>query len=288
MSKTASKYKKLIGLVIRITIGALGILWAYSRIDMQVLSEILAHFNLWWMIPTILLHALSKAVSSVRLTYFLNQTGVKLSQWEGIRLYWIGMFYNLFLPGGIGGDAYKVVLLNKYRQAPWKRTTGTVLYDRLSGMMVLTMFSGLFIPFIFPEYWYFAIIVFGGSILIGYILTRIFFKSLSVIFIQGTILSFGVQGLQIILAWVLFLGLLNTPVHPGYIFLFLVSSVVSVLPISIGGIGAREFAFVWGASQLDISSESGVVFSLLFFITTALASLPGGFIRSKNAFKGSD
>jgi uncharacterized membrane protein YbhN (UPF0104 family) len=60
-----------------------------------------------------------------------------------------------------------------------------------------------------------------------------------------------------------------------YLSLFMLSSVVAVLPFTIGGMGARELVFVYCAQWLFIDKEAAVVFSMLFFIVSALSSLPG-------------
>jgi len=282
------KHKQVAGLILKLALSILGIVWAYSRINIQQLSDILYQSQYHWLAPALIFYVLSKIISSFRLTTFFHQTGVKISQIEGMRLYWVGMFYNLFLPGGIGGDAYKVVLLNKYRKAKWKSTTGIVLYDRLTGLLALVMICGLFIPILFPHIWVIGIFISLFALLSGFLFTYFFFKKLMQTFVRATILSILLQSIQIGAAWMLFMALHSYPVDAGYLFLFLVSSVVSVLPISIGGIGAREFAFVWGASYLNVSSEICVAFALLFFLITACASLPGGFVREKNIFHESD
>ena len=57
--------------------------------------------------------------------------------------------------------------------------------------------------------------------------------------------------------------------------LFLISSIVAVLPITIGGVGVRELTFLYGFNYLGMSANSGVAFSFLFFIITMLSSLIG-------------
>jgi hypothetical protein len=47
------------------------------------------------------------------------------------------MFYNLFLPGAISGDAYKVVLLTRKYDVSYKKITAAVLLDRFSGLLAL-------------------------------------------------------------------------------------------------------------------------------------------------------
>ncbi len=53
-----------------------------------------------------------------------------------LRLYYTGMFYNLFLPGGVGGDVYKVMVLKKRELSILSATKATLL-DRVTGLLVL-------------------------------------------------------------------------------------------------------------------------------------------------------
>jgi uncharacterized membrane protein YbhN (UPF0104 family) len=64
-----------------------------------------------------------------------------------------------------------------------------------------------------------------------------------------------------------------------YLTLFLISSVVSVLPITIGGVGARELVFLFGYKFLEIDKTASVSFTLLFFLITAFSSLPGVLLK---------
>ena len=50
-------------------------------------------------------------------------------------LCYVGMFYNLFLPGGIGGDAYKVYQLRKYHQGRTFAIVQAMIFDRLNGFL---------------------------------------------------------------------------------------------------------------------------------------------------------
>ena len=56
---------------------------------------------------------------------------------------------------------------------------------------------------------------------------------------------------------------------------FLCSSIVSVIPLTIGGIGSRELTFVYGAQWFNLSEEKSLGTSMLFFILNALVSLIG-------------
>ena len=60
-----------------------------------------------------------------------------------------------------------------------------------------------------------------------------------------------------------------------YLFIFLVSSLVAVIPFTMGGLGAREMVFLYGAQIFGIDQHYGVIISLLFYCISALVSLSG-------------
>src|SRR5207237_3398719 len=89
-------------------------------------------------------------------------------------LFFIGMFYNQFLPGGTGGDVVKTYLL-------WKETPGNkpgallaVLFDRMIGLIALIIITGVLIFLRFDwltstkataPYVWLVLAVFGSSVL---------------------------------------------------------------------------------------------------------------------------
>ena len=109
MSPLKTKLKT--ALKILLTGGALVLV--FQKIDPAQLFELSKNLSWPWLLPAIALFVGSKVATAIRLNYYFGNIQVSLSFWENWRLYLIGMFYNLFLPGGIGGDGYKVYLLNK-------------------------------------------------------------------------------------------------------------------------------------------------------------------------------
>jgi uncharacterized membrane protein YbhN (UPF0104 family) len=71
---------------------------------------------------------------------------------------------------------------------------------------------------------------------------------------------------------------LSIPVHvTEYVFIFLISSVAAVLPLTIGGLGAREVVFLEGSKYFGLAQETSVVISLLFYFITLVTSSIGLF-----------
>ena len=59
---------------------------------------------------------------------------ISVSPLRNIKLYYVGMFYNLFLPGGIGGDGYKVWMLRREFSSSWKSLILISFLERLNGL----------------------------------------------------------------------------------------------------------------------------------------------------------
>jgi hypothetical protein len=61
----------------------------------------------------------------------------------------------------------------------------------------------------------------------------------------------------------------------------LISSIVSVIQLTIGGIGSREVTFLYGATLLGLDTNTSVGVSVLFFLITAVISLIGIYYHFK-------
>ncbi len=85
------------------------------------------------------LMGISKWFSAKRYCIILGRGGVKLNHNLLIRLYWQGMFYNQFLPGGIGGDGYKVWRLRQKTTLTIQHLAWLTLLDRLLGLVPIVL-----------------------------------------------------------------------------------------------------------------------------------------------------
>ncbi len=78
----------------------------------------------------------------------------------------------------------------------------------------------------------------------------------------------------------------------SYLFVFLISSIIAMIPFTIGGFGAREMTFLIGSQLLGLQMESAIALSLLFYLITMFVSFFGiyfSFVPIKlNPLKKSD
>jgi len=258
-----------------LTAGALFIV--FRKINSKELLQVLLQANLFYLLLATLFFILSKILSSFRLNYFLRAENVVITQLYNLKLYWLGMYYNLFLPGGIGGDGYKIYLLNKITGVKVKSLFWAVLLDRVTGLLALfclTTFLAYALP-IGVQWKHFIWLLIPFSVVLFYVVIRYFFSNYKASFIVTNIQSFGVQLLQLISAFLILKAIGVSENYYLYMFVFLLSSIVATIPFTIGGVGAREITFIIGAELLGLQMEPSVGLSFLFFFITAVVSLSG-------------
>lgn len=262
---------------VKIAVSGIALYFVFTKIPFAGVWEQIKDVNLAIILVAGLFFMLSKVVAAYRLLTYFKSINVKLDPISNLKLYLLGMFYNLFLPGGIGGDGYKVYLLKKQGYKNTKRLIGSVLVDRLSGMHAL--FCLLVIMFLISHismsYKYALVLLIPVSYVVYYLFIKLLFPYLKSITHTTFLYSLGVQSLQLITAFLLLWALGQHTQLSGYLFLFLCSSVVATLPLTIGGIGGREFTVYIGAELLDFNNDIAIAVSLYFYIITAIVSFTG-------------
>ncbi len=281
--------KKAVKLLTKLLLTALALYLVFRKIDTEATLAIVQAVNGFYLFLGLLLFVLSKIFSAIRLNYFFKDLGLNLPAEENLKLYGIGMFYNLFLPGGIGGDGYKVFLLNKFYKTTVKQLLQAVLLDRINGLAVLVFLMlvlgfGVDISLVSAADKQTIAIVALLLWAIGfYGMMRLFFPAFMASTGITLTYSFLVQITQLICAFFILQALGISSQIMEYQFVFLLSSIVAVLPLTIGGVGARELVFILSHDYMGIDENAAVAFSLLFFLTTAITSLVGVFLRFERA-----
>jgi len=275
------KNLKLLKIILKIIVSLGALVFVFYKIDLQEVLAILKKSGIAMLILAFFLFVASKTVAAFRLNKYFQAINIGISQIYNLKLYLLGMFYNLFLPGGIGGDGYKIYLLNKNHNVKAGKIFWAVVFDRLNGMLALFCLAVVLSLFIqLPlGFHYHAIIwlLIPLSLLVFYLVLHFFFKHFTSIFLSGTLLSLMVQTIQTLCAFVIFRAIGGSDMSMEYLFLFLISSIVATLPITIGGIGSREITFLYGSDLLGLDINLSIALSLTFYLITAFTSFWGIF-----------
>lgn len=273
------KRRKRLFTAFKIIVSIALIYFIFTKIEFNDVLLVLKNSNPLFLILALLLFILSKICNALRLNLYFHQIGAPITQKSNLKLYLLGMFYNLFLPGGIGGDAYKGYVIQKQFQPGIKKVVAVLLLDRLSGMLLIFIYGCLLAltlkTLFLDRFQWLFVIGMPLSIVILWLLNKQFFKYVLSVFWKSFAYSALIQLLQLISVFFILTSLLVEDHTLAYLFIFLVSSIVSVLPLTIGGIGSREVTFLYGSEWLLLDTKISIAISMVFFLITALVSLIG-------------
>ncbi len=290
MAKKSISKKKLARTIIQVLISFTALYIVLAKTDTEKLLEIISTANPLYLLLAFVVFNISKILNALRLNRFFRAIGLKLKELYNIQLYYLGMFYNMFLPGGIGGDGYKIYILKKNHSMKMVNVFNAVFWDRVAGVFALVFLTAVFlIPSTFAElhreYIPATYAVIALSYPLSWILTRFLYKQFNSIFFITAGESVLIQAAQALSAWFILLALSVPSNHIDYLAIFLVSTVATVLPITVGGAGAREITFFYSLQYLGLDPNAGVALSLIFFAIAAVSSLIGMFLQGRSAGK---
>ena len=271
--------KKTYITIIQLSISILFVSLTIYKIDIRSLITIFNKIDLHFFLLSPIAYFISQIIASERLRNLLNISGFKLTFFENGKIYLIGMFYNFFIPGGIGGDIYKTYLFKKIYDWEVSQTIKIIIKDRLIGLGVL------FILLVFLDNdLILKLNLFNKIILslilftMGSIITKVIFENNNG-FVKSFFLSIAVQLFQFISIILILFSLKIDSNLVEILFVFIISSILSVF--SFGGIGIREYIFYSAAYVLTISEEFSTSIGLLFTISAVICSIPGFYFSIK-------
>ena len=266
-----------IKLVLKIVVTSVLLYYVFSKVPFKEVKYKLLHANYWWMVAAVFVFFLSSIVSAWRLLSFFKSIDLRLDPKFNFRLYLLGMFYNFLLPGGIGGDGYKIYLLNKTYKLPAKKVFWAILFDRLSGLWAIGLIIVALILFVPQVELHIAIptTIFLVGTAIYYFVAHKFFKDYTRNFFQGHAKAILVQSLQVITIIMVLLGQGFNGKFAPYLLSFLISALAAVVPISLGGAGAREAIFTQLSEPFHMNLALAIFLSISFYIISLIVSLLG-------------
>ena len=271
--------KKTYITVIQLSISILFVSLTIYKIDIRSFINIFNKVDLNFFLLSPIAYFISQIIASERLRNLLNISGFKLTFFENGKIYLIGIFYNFFIPGGIGGDIYKTYLFKKIYNWEVSQTIKIIIKDRLIGLGVLFILlvfldNDLILKLNLFNKIILSLILFA----IGSFITKVVFENNNG-FVKSLFLSIAVQLFQFISIILIILSLKIDSNLIEILFVFIISSILSVF--SFGGIGIREYIFYSAAYVLTISEELSTSIGLLFTISAVICSVPGFYFSIK-------
>jgi hypothetical protein len=247
-------------------------------------------------------------VRAFRWRALLVALGLQIPLGRLVYLYFLGTFFNMFLPTGFGGDVVRVVELSQ--EADPTLVTGTVIVDRLTGLLMLFALALLALPFtvgLLPtEVWLTIGLLAAGGLVAGVLVLQGRWLRRVTRWLPGPLSLTGVGVLARIYdavtacGWravgaALFFSLIfnvllvlenylvalavGIDLSLAYFFLLVpLFSLTLMLPISFGGLGVREGLAVLLLGQVGVDEAQAVAYSLGVYAIARVTGLFGGLL----------
>jgi uncharacterized membrane protein YbhN (UPF0104 family) len=276
-------------LLLKLSVTSVLLYFIFTKIPIAKVKTRFIHANYWWTLLAAACYFVSMIASSWRLLSFFKSINLRLDPRFNFRLYLFGIFYNILLPGGIGGDGYKIYLLHKNYNHPAKRVFWAIAFDRLSGLWAIgfiIVVLKIFIPRVAVSFAVVLSVFVAGSV-VYYALVKIFFKDFSKHFFKGHAKAMVVQSFQLLAIICLLTGQGFHGQYGLYLVSFLISALAAVVP-TFGGLGAREAIFTTLAVIFHIDKILALYLSVAFYFISLLVALSGLYyvIRPKRLEEG--
>lgn len=310
--------RNVLAVFLKILISLVLILLLFQQREMnfQTIWRQMKHANPYWFLTGLGLFTGSTLLGAVQWRMLLQARQIHIPISRVISFYYIGLFFNNFLPGYVAGDGFRIYDITQ-SSGNNSDAVSTVLLDRIIGFIVLTTLAllaslgwmalttisntlffiilGIFLG------WLFALLIFFN---VG--LARKFeflfkilnsekilqkaksiywginaFKDHKKLLLQTILISVIIQSLRVVTHYAGARAMGIDQIHPFYFFIFIPMVALAVtIPISIGGFGVREQIAVNLFCMPGIGGVPHQIISMEFlsYLIGVICSLPGGFI----------
>ena len=286
--------------------------WLFRRVQWAQIGPALHNADPRWVAASAAVLIASHLLASYQWERLLSAAGIEIPFWKVTTYYFVGQFFNNFLPANVGGDFMRT--LDATRTGSTRANAlSTVILDRLIGTVAL---GGVAVVSTLPaiDRYHLAaayagvVVFFVGSVVmlramleprvlaaLERMLARIGLSRLSPSLdrLSGSLVEFRnrkrlllellsvalVVQIMRIGVHILFARALGLHVQAAYFFLFVpLLAVIVSLPISLNGIGVREGAGILLFGMVGLNRASAFALQFGTYLVAVGVSLIGGIV----------
>ncbi|MBR4632108.1 MAG: flippase-like domain-containing protein [Elusimicrobia bacterium] len=256
----------------------------FSKTTVQEFVRLLIEADYKFFIFSLVLYIIGQIISAKKWMVISQNLNFEYKFSNYLKWYFLGMFYNMFLPTNIGGDVVKATKIKDNKPYCIKRAIISVLSDRITGLFVLVLFILCGCIFFNRIHWLnilnIVIIfsIFICTILMLYIVKKdnlipekyrntrdlillIFEKKCIIKFIFLSLIFHSF--LIIIHYFIARMYGLEIP-FSYYLLLYPITAIVASLPVSINGMGLKELVYVSMLKPFGIDTATAIMFAMTF------------------------
>ena len=274
----------------------------FYRMDLEQFVSLMRGADVRFLAMATGLVVVGLVIGAYRWQRLLRALGIPVPLRILVASYFVGLFFNDFLPTSMGGDVVRIYDVAQYSRRHSASAASVIAERALSslaqgliallglalGYDVARRFAGeiaalfvvlclILLALLFGDRWGRDIALLKGkvrealesisfclrnkSLALGVVFVSLFFHAVIVLINYAILEALGA--------------------HVSLVYCFLVIPIIlfiTLLPVSINGLGIREWAYIYFFGRLGLSMAEAVAASLMFFFLLILVSLIGGVI----------
>jgi len=303
--QTSSKLRSWLWLLAKLLVSGAAFAYILLRQPWPELRAALAGLSLAAIAMAVVLMALTITLGTVRWRFLMSAYGAETRPpfLRMLRVYFVGQFYNTYVPGGVGGDVLRgVVTRGSFAKGGATAAVAIVFVERALGLLGVLGIAAMAAPLdaqgalgraFLPYCAAGALAVIGMVVAIAharrvahYVPARIatILRSLPVLerrgpFVMGIVMSLANQ-LVVALTGHVLLSSIYPPARLASSLLAMpLAAAASFFPLSIAGAGPRDAVLVALYEALGVPRAAGVATALGFLVSVLLVSGLGGILQ---------
>lgn len=288
--------------ILKLSVGFLVLLLVLWKIPRHELLYALGETRLWLFFLACGLYLAGQVLSAFKWRLLAEPLGLKRPFKDFVAFYFIGMFFNLFMLGSIGGDVYRAGLLAG-KEKSRLRSAYSILAERYTGALALMTYCALFFVLFFREVlpaqfealllialgtgW--TVLLFLPQVIKAFPLLEVLARKVRLPDFKvyweeprrlalALLLSFIFQAINITTVALLGKALNINLSYFAYFFIVPVVDLISALPISLSGLGIREGSYVFMFRLFGIEAFKGFACGLLVLGVVLLSGFMGAVV----------
>ena len=301
----------------RLLITAAILAWVLRQVDGRAALNAVTSFDGWALTGSLAFIAADRMLM-LRRWRLLVRPWTSLSDAELTRVFFVSAFVGSFLPAGVGGDAARAYALGRHtgNSGP---ALASVVVDRWMGLLAVAVsgcvglaMSVSAVPREARDLVLAATAVLAAGGALGFWADRLAARLMPAVALgtrpgrvvmrlasavaayrnHGQLLarvmglSFTVQAVRILLAWVIGHGLgLTLPLSYYWVFMPL-NILIILLPLSMGGFGLPQGAMIWTLGPLGVDPTRAFLLSTLFVAAGIVGNIPGAWMYVRGGASG--
>ena len=305
--------KKIAAFAVRLVIAGILLASILHAVDPLKIKQDLGRLQIDRLALLIVISWIGQLFCAQRWRLFAFSQGMPDSYSTFFQIYFLGMLFNVGLPSLVGGDTIKAYLISRKAGKALHNGLASVLQDRAVGLISLLIYGSaavLWVPLIWrglPLWLLYGLVWVGIALFLfliwrgdfvyrrylipgsrsllqrGLALLASFHDSLTHVRVpagswsQIVAISFFNSGLVLWTLQQVSVAAGNPVDLAGFSALFPLIAVVTMLPISLGGLGIREWAYVEGLALLKVPADIALTIALATSALMVVADLVGIF-----------